>query len=384
MTQHRCLAGWYFAYFAFIGTFLPFFSLYLESIALSPSEIGVLMSLGQIMRMIVPAFWGWLSDRSGHRTPIVRWSALLSLVCFGGYFFTRDFLGLLAATLLLHLFWSAALPLVEALTFAHLRDEPGRYGRIRLWGSIGFIVAVLSVGALLDSQPMAVLLWCGWLMLGLVCLVAYSLREAVAVVSHATSSPLGHWREPRVLALLAAGFFMAAAHGPLYVFYSIHLVDHGYSKSMTGMLWSLGVVAEIGVFLLMPRLSRWFSLKAILLVSFAVAVLRFLMIGWWIDSLTLVLIAQLFHGATFGSHHAATVAALNQWFAPAQQGRIQAMYGSFSFGAGGMLGALLAGQMWQNDGAGWTYSMASIFALLGLLVVWRGLPASAATTGPVR
>jgi PPP family 3-phenylpropionic acid transporter len=231
---------------------------------------------------------------------------------------------------------------------------------------------------------MAVLLWCGWLMLGLVCLVAYSLREAVAVVSHATSSPLGHWREPRVLALLAAGFFMAAAHGPLYVFYSIHLVDHGYSKSMTGMLWSLGVVAEIGVFLLMPRLSRWFSLKAILLVSFAVAVLRFLMIGWWIDSLTLVLIAQLFHGATFGSHHAATVAALNQWFAPAQQGRIQAMYGSFSFGAGGMLGALLAGQMWQNDGAGWTYSMASIFALLGLLVVWRGLPASAATTGPVR
>jgi PPP family 3-phenylpropionic acid transporter len=187
-----------------------------------------------------------------------------------------------------------------------------------------------------------------------------------------------------VLALLVAGFFMAAAHGPLYVFYSIHLVDHGYSKSLTGLLWSLGVLAEIGVFLMMPRLSRWFSLKAILLASFALAVIRFLMIGWWIDVLLLVLLAQLFHGASFGSHHAATVAALNQWFAPAQQGRIQAIYGSFSFGAGGMVGALLAGQMWQSEGAGLTYSMASAFALLGLLVVWRGLPAAAAIAAPVR
>jgi PPP family 3-phenylpropionic acid transporter len=373
MTARWRLSAWYFAYFAFIGAYLPYFGLYLESLALTPSEIGILMSLGQVMRMLVPALWGWLSDRSGQRTPIVRASAVFSLLCFGAYFFTSGFWGLLGATLLLHLFWSGALPLVEALTFAHLRDDPEAYGSIRLWGSIGFIVAVMGVGLILDHQPIRSLLWSAWGMLAAIAVVAWSLREAPAVCHTQRVNPPGKLMEPKVLVLLVAGFFMAAAHGPLYVFYSIHLVDHGYGKTLTGVLWSLGVVAEILIFLWMPRLSRLFSLRWILLVSFSLAVLRFLLIGWWVESLLLILFAQLLHAATFGAHHAATVAALNQWFAPGQQGRIQALYGSFSFGAGGMVGAMLAGQTWEAHGAIVTYSMASALALVGWLVVVFGM-----------
>lgn len=376
MTAHWRLSAWYFAYFAFIGAYLPYFGLYLESLALSPSEIGILMSLGQVMRMLIPALWGWLSDRSGQRTPIVRASAVLSLLCFGAYFQTESFLGLLASTLLLHLFWSGALPLVEALTFAHLRDAPAAYGRIRLWGSLGFIAAVIGVGLVLDHLPIRSLLWSSWIMLAAVALVAWSLREAPPIHSMHRTSPPGKLAEPRVLVLLVAGFFMAAAHGPLYVFYSIHLVGHGYGKTLTGLLWSLGVVAEILVFLLMPRLSRLFSLRGILLTCFALAVLRFLLIGWWVESLLLVVFAQLLHAATFGAHHAATVTALNQWFASGQQGRVQALYGSISFGAGGMFGAMLAGQAWESYDAAVTYGLASGLALMGLLVVAFGMPIS--------
>lgn len=378
MKARRRLASWYFAYFAFIGAYLPYFGLYLQSLALSPSEIGILMSLGQVMRMVVPALWGWLSDRSGLRTPIIRFSASLSLLCFGAYFFTDAFIGLMAATLLLHLFWTGALPLVEALTFAHLNDDPDGYGRIRMWGSIGFICAVLWVGFILDHQPIRSVLWSGWGLLAAIVLFAWGLDEAPAARSGAGPRAHGRLAEPRVLVLMVGGFFMAAAHGPLYVFYSIHLVDFGYGKALAGALWSLGVIAEILVFLAMPRLARVFSLKLILTVSFALAVLRFAMIGWWVGSLPLLLCAQVMHGATFGAHHAATLAALNQWFAAEQQGRVQALYGSLSFGAGGVVGAMLAGHAWERWGGGVTYTFASLFALVGLLVVVLGMPAGAA------
>lgn len=374
MKVHRLLSAWYFTYFGFVGAFLPYFSLYLESLALSPARIGLLMSLGQAMRMLVPIFWGWLSDRSGRRVPIVRVSAALSVLSFGAYFFTSDFAGLVLASLLLHFFLCASLPLVEALTFSHLRDDPGRYGRIRLWGSVGFVVTVLGVGVLLDRGPIDIVLWCGWTLLLVVLIVAMGLREDENFLSVSTPIRLGSLYQRKSVALLVAGFLMAAAHGPLYVFFSIHLVGNGYDKATTGVLWSLGVIAEILVFVMMPRLAAGVSLKSILLACFALAIARFLVIGWFVDSVALVVFAQVLHGATFGAHHAATLAALNRWFPRQQQGRIQAIYGSLSFGAGGMLGAVLAGQSWQALGAGVTYSIAAGFALIGLVVTQSGMP----------
>ena len=190
-------------------------------------------------------------------------------------------------------------------------------------------------------------------------------------------------RQRKVVFLLAAGLLMTAAHGALYVFYSIHLVAHGYGKALVGVLWTLGVVAEIVVFLLMPRISLRVSMRRILLACFALAVLRFMMIGWAVDFLVLLVLAQLLHGASFGAHHAATMAALNRWFAAGQQARAQALYGSVAYGAGGLGGALLAGALWESAGAAITFSAASALALAGLILVWRGVPGES-TGAPVR
>lgn len=372
--QHAWLAAWYFFYFAFIGAYLPYFGLYLESIGLSPAQIGVLMSLGQLMRTLVPALWGWLSDRSGTRGPWIRWSVAATVVCFGGYLLSAAFLPLLAISLLLHLFWSASLPLVEALTFAHLANSAERYGRIRLWGSIGFILAVAGIGFVLDRQPVASLLWYAWALLGATLAMSFALSEpAVAAPSRHAHAFLA-LNDRRVIALLVAGFCMAAAHGPLYVFYSIHLAANGYQTSTIGLLWSLGVVAEIVVFMGMPRLAARFSVRAILVACFALAVVRFAFIGWFPDVLPLLIVAQIMHGATFGAHHAATVGALNQWFPPGRQGKVLALYGSLSFGAGGMLGSLVAGALWHDAGAAITFSVGAAFALIGLLVAVSRLP----------
>jgi len=383
MGQNGRLSAWYFWYFAFIGAFLPYFALYLQSIGLSAGHIAVLMSLGQLMRLLAPLLWSWLADSGGRRVRIVVVSTAAAFASFSAVFLTQDFVGLLIGMAILHFFWSASLPLVEALTLGHLAAHPERYGRIRLWGSIGFIVTVLGVGLLLDAAPIRSQLWVCWGLLLATLVSALTLTEVKAHTGQVAGPILDVLRQRKVVFLLGAGLLMTAAHGALYVFYSIHLVAQGYGKTLVGLLWTLGVVAEIVIFLYMPRISKLVSLRQILMACFALAVLRFLLIGWAVEFIGVLVFAQLLHGASFGAHHAATMAALNRWFVAGQQARAQALYGSVAYGAGGLGGALLAGALWDAAGAGITFSAASALALCGLILVWRGVPGDSTST-PVR
>ena len=371
------LSAYYFFYFAFIGAFAPYFTLYLQSLAFAAADIAVLMSLMQVMRIVAPNLWGLIADRAGRRVAIVRISAVASLAGFCGFFVTDSFIGIFVAMALMSFFWSAALPLVEGLTFDHLEGSMGRYGKIRSWGSIGFIVAVMAIGYALDVVAERNLLWMTASILAGIVLCA--LVIPVAAKPPPAARPAGLLailRRREVQALLSACFLMSAAHGALYVFYSIHLVDAGYSKGLVGWMWTLGVLAEIAVFVAMPQMLKAFSLRSILAFSFACAVLRFLVIGWAVDSPALLAAAQLMHGATFGAYHAAAIAAIHRWFPGRAQSRGQALYGSLSFGAGGMLGGLVSGVLWDPLGAAWTFTLGSGFALAGLLLILAGLPRS--------
>lgn len=390
---HWRLSGYYFFYFAFIGAFSPYFGLYLKSLSFSAWDIGLLMSQMQLMRLFGPNVWGWAADRFGHRLAIIRLAGAVGLAGFASFFWLDRLPAMLMAMAVLAFFWSGALPLVETLTFDHLREERGRYSRIRLWGSVGFIVAVMGTGAVLDWVPPSGVLWaCCLILLGILGL-ALTLPEAPAVPHGRGVPPVGRiLRQPQVMALMAACFMMSTAHGAFYVFYSIHLAEHGYSKTEVGGLWSLGVLAEIVVFMLMARLSRRFSLRAILLASFVAAVVRFALMGWGVKSGAVMVLVQLLHGLTFGAHHAAAIAAVNLCFPGRTQGRGQALYSSLSFGAGGLLGALISGRTWAWLGAGWTFSLGSVFAVLGFFLVWgwfgRGetdaAPERAKTPDPVQ
>ncbi|MBL8416512.1 MAG: MFS transporter [Propionivibrio sp.] len=365
------LSAYYFFYFAFLGAFSPYFGLYLQSLSFSAWDIGLLMSQMMLMRLFGPYLWGALADRFGQRLPIIRLTSLLALIAFSVFFFIARFEAFLLAMAVLSFFWVAALPLVESLTFDHLRENPARYSRIRLWGSIGFIAAVLGTGALLDHLPLPKLLWVSALALSGILLCALLVPESP--VHHAApgeSQPVGDiLRQPRVRALLAACITMSAAHGALNIFYSIFLSDHGYSKLLVGGLWSLGVVAEIAVFFFMSQVMRRFSLRTILLSSFTAAVVRFVMIGWGVEFPLVLALAQLLHGLTFGAFHAAAIAAINRWFPGRTRSRGQALYSSLTFGAGGLLGGLISGWTWGHLGAALTFALSSVYALIGLILV---------------
>jgi PPP family 3-phenylpropionic acid transporter len=370
------LSGYYYFYFAFVGALSPYWAPYLKSLGFSAFDIGVLMSLLAVMRMFAPNIWGWMADRSGKRVAIVQFAAVASLVSFAGVFFGHSFWWLFAVMAGMSFFWSASLPLVEATTFSHLGERSERYGRIRLWGSVGFIVSVVGVGYVLDYAPIVWLPWMVCAMLAGVAVFARYIPEAEAL-PHA-SDHISAWklvRNPQVLALIAACFLMSAAHGPYYSFYSIYLGDHGYSKSHIGWLWALGVMSEIGVFLFMPRLFGRFALEHILIASFAIAIGRFLLIAWGINFPGLIILAQVLHAGTFGAYHAAAVALINRFFKGRHQAKGQALYNSISFGAGGALGSLYAGYTWDRLGPSGTFSIAAGCALAGLiLLLWKLKP----------
>jgi MFS transporter, PPP family, 3-phenylpropionic acid transporter len=364
------LSAYYFAYFAFIGVYSPYFGLYLQSLSFSAWDIGLLMSLVQLTRVCGPYLWGLLADRCGQRLLIVRLSGVAALIAFAAFFFISRFAVVMAAMAAFSIFWAASLPLVEALTFDHLRDNPARYSRIRLWGSIGFIIVVQGCGALLDRLSMVAVLWVGSAALCALALCSLRLPEAVPHAPTAAGAAFGEvLRQPRVRALLAASFAMAAAHGTFNIFYSIFLAAHGYSKALVGALFSLGVLAEIAVFFYMSRALRRFSLRAILLACFAVAVVRFVLVGWGVASLALMAATQLMHGLTFGAFHSAAITAVNRWFGGATRSRGQALYSSLSFGAGGLLGGLVSGWTWDRLGGAQTFALSSLYALVGLLLV---------------
>jgi PPP family 3-phenylpropionic acid transporter len=371
---YRRLAGFYFFYFAYLGAFAPFFSLYLSSLGISAVEIGVLMSLPQLSRILAPHVWGWLADRSASRLRVAKLAGVAGTISFLGAFAGEGFALLFAVLLAMTFFWSAALPLVEATTLSHLGDDTARYGRIRVWGSVGFIAAVVAVGYLLDWLPVKVLLWVIVALMAGMLAFCWHIPEA-AVAPHASDDqPI--WsilKKPEVIALISACALMAAAHGPYYTFYTIHVVEHGYSKSLAGWLWALGVICEIGIFVWMPHLYRAFTLRRILIASFALAVVRFLIIGWAVDSVVLLLLAQTLHAATFGSFHAAAIGYIHKLFRGRHAARGQAIYGSLAYGLGGTAGGLASGYAWSSVGPAATFTLSAACAGAGMLVLWRKL-----------
>ena len=366
------LSLFYFAYFAFVGAFVPYFPLYLADRGLRAEQIAVVLALPQLTRIFAPGFWGWLADRWRARRAVVVLSCAALAGSFAALPLAPGFAGIALVIALMSVLSAGGLPLVETITLSALAGRSGHYGPIRLWGSVGFIATVLVAGAWLDAGPVGTL---PAVLLGL------SLAALVTSLALPVGGPANapHAREAGgkildagpVRALIGAGFCMAVAHGALYAFFTLHLEKLGYSGKAIGALWTLGVLAEILVFLYLPALFRRYSLAWILQASLLAAVLRFLAIGWAAEYLPVLILAQLLHAATFGAYHSASVAAVHRLFPPSAQARGQALFSSLSYGAGGAAGALLAGWGWAWGGATAAFSLSAAAALAGAaLVPW--------------
>lgn len=368
------LSSFYFCYFATLGAFLPFWSLYLKHSGFNAEQIGELTAMLVATKIVAPHLWGWLADRSGRGLRLIRITALLSILAFAGFLYRHDYQWIAAVTIAFSLFWNATLPQFEAVTLQHLQTQPQRYSRIRLWGSVGFIAAVLGIGRFLDdfSIDYLPLIITGLLSLNwLAALITPEARDNRT--RGAKSSLAGLLLKPEILAFFTVYMLLQVAHGPYYAFYSVYLQQHAYSASTTGLLWALGVCAEIVIFLGMYSLLKLFSLRGLLLSSLLLSALRWLVIAYAADCAALIVAAQLLHAASFGVTHVVAIQLLQRYFGNGHQSKGQALYSSISFGLGGMIGSYYSGQLWDLLGGSAVFAMASWICGLALLIAVIGV-----------
>ena len=367
------LGAYYFAYFLYAGALVPYFSLWLAAQEFGAAQIALVLAMPQFARIFAPALWGWLADQGGRQREIVIFGAFAVFLGFAALYLVRGVGAVALVMLLLSVLAAGSMPLVEAATLAATEGQPGRYGPIRLWGSIGFILSVLGTGAWLDHHGAHTVLDIVVLLAALVCVAAFGIPAHARPPDSATAERIGTvLGRSDVQTFFAACMCMSVAHGALYAFYSIYLESAGYSKAMTGMLWTLGVIAEVVVFLRLPHLMRRFSLRTLLIASFVCASLRFAAIGWAMDVLAVLVAAQLLHAATFGTFHAASIAAVHRLFPGRIAARGQALYSSLTYGAGGAAGTLIAGWSWVSLGPSSSFAVSALFGALGVaLVAWK-------------
>ena len=368
------LSGFYLFYFASLGALVPYWGLYLKSLGFDVTQIGQLIAILLATKIVAPNVWGWIADHTGNRMAIVRVTSLLAVLTFAGVFLGSSFWWLFCVMIAFSFFWNASLPQFEATTMNHLGDDTHRYSGIRLWGSVGFIVAVALLGPVLDRWGAGLL---PVIVLGLFALIwlgSLSVPESAAGHLPIDQAPLSHvLRRPLVLSLLAVCFLVQASHGPYYAFYTLYLEDAGYTTAVIGQLWALGVVAEIGVFLVMPVLLPRFGARRLLLVAVALTLLRWLLIAGFVDQPAVIVFAQILHAASFGLYHAVAIYMIHALFTGAHQGRGQALYSSVSFGAGGAVGSLASGYLWTGMGPQAMYLMAAGISLAAAAVVYFGI-----------
>ncbi len=363
------LAVLFASYFSYVGLFAPYLSLWLNGRGFSPAEIGLLASPMQWTRVVGPPVWGALADRN-HPDRLPKMLVACSMVALGFaglLLFEWSLWPLFAVLFAMSFFVSGLVPITESLTIKVTGGDLGRYGRVRLWGSVGFIVAVLLSGWLFDRVGIEALPFGLLLVLALVVLAARGVRtETVSAEQTTKLSYKEILARPTVKGFLLASFLMLLAHAPLYTLFSLWLEQKGYSRTEIGLLWTLGVLAEILIFQFQHNFFSWFSVATIWRLSYAVTALRFALISISEGGLLILLLAQAMHAVTFGLHHSASVALVRQWFPRAAQARGQALYTMAAYGLGGSLGGIAAGSIWEAFFPEAAFWAAALAALLGL------------------
>ena len=363
-------AVWFF-YFAAIGMFNPYAPLWFKDLGFSTLAIGAIASMQAWTRILAPYGWGWLGDHGGRRIWLVRWASAACVVAAAGLLLARGYTAVAVCVVLLFLANGAVVPLSEAALSRHLSQggemDAARYGRVRVWGSIGFIVTVVAAGGVLDLAGIG---WFPWLVTGMFAL----LLVAALRLPDTRDDSGGHETAPAVLSVLrqpvvawffAAVFFTVLAHTSLYTFLSLYLDDMGYPKSAVGGLWAVAVVVEIAFFWFQGRVFGRLDAHGWLLWAAALSVLRFVLTAAFGGSALVLVAAQLLHAVTFAAQHAACIVLINRHFPGPLRGRGQALYTVLGYGISGVIGGVGGGWLSTRFGFAAVFWAAVVAAALG-------------------
>lgn len=376
------LSFYFGALFAVVGVQTPYWPVFLQSKGLSATDIGLVLSAALWVKVVANPLIAQWADRRGVRRLPMLWLCVIAIAGFAAFFWADGFWSLVLASIVAGVALAAIMPLGENVVLTTAYKEGLDYGRVRLWGSLTFILASLAIGPLLKPLGPSVVLWGMLLLLAVTLLACRLLPDARPPKAERGSAPLLRLlRQPVFLIFLVSIGALQASHAVLYGFGTLHWRANGISDGMIGLLWAEGVIAEIILFWLGARLLAKIGVAGLLVLAGLAGAVRWLAYGLSND-LIVLLVMQTLHAFTFGAAHLGAMHFIARAAPPAWSASAQSLYTSVSGGIAMGLGIMLAGVLYQQYAGGAfiataVMSMFGVAAALLLMRMWDGnrLPA---------
>lgn len=360
----------YFLYFGVMGVFLPYFNLYCYHLGFTGFQIGVISGVRTLAMVFFSLFWGFVADRYSIRKPVYIFCNFAACGAWALYLFTEKFGPMLAITVLYSIFYGPIIAFLEAFTMESLGQSGGdkrRYGNIRVWGSMNFILVVVLLGKTMDFLPIktiiALILAGSTLQLIFSVSVPYKARPSLTSTFF---SHVGHFLNRKTLIFLLCSFLMLASHGTYYGFFSIHLEGLGFDRTFIGIAWGLASLAEIFVMMKSDVIFKRFSIRTVIIFAFVIAVLRWLILCFAVSP-WLILFAQILHAFTYGAFHISSILYMDELSIEGAKTFGQVANNAVSYGLGMMAGFIVNGMFYESAGP-LLYLASSGVALAGGLI----------------
>ncbi len=359
------LAGFYAAAFAALGVYMQYFPVWLHDIGqLTHREVTQAQS-GQILaRTIAGPLWAQHVDRTGRPTASLRRLAGLSILAFGCFWFASGLWSLFLCCVLFGCAYPPMHPILDNVAMTAAGEQGFRYPRVRLWGSLSFLVVIVAVGVLLELVSMQLVFWLTLGLLVLTWAVAAALPAATRPPNTAVGAPLGRvLRQPRFVLFLLVSALLQGSHGGYYSLSTLHWRSHGIGEGVAGLLWAEGIVAEIALFFWIRDAAERLRPTTLLLVGAVGAVIRWLLLAVIVEPWSIAAVNWL-HAASFGCTYLGALQYLRRRVPVELQATAQGLLGAASSGVGMALGTLLAGEAYERS-APWAFAAMAVLAGLG-------------------
>lgn len=369
------LVGFYLLYFGTVGITQPFLPAYLRSLALSTTEVGLLLALSPLASLVAPPLWGHLADRSGRLSSVLTLLALGAALCFAPLLSVERFPALVATLAAYACFASSITPMLDSLALNHVARTGGSFAHLRLFGSLGFILSATTFGLMVRTVDRSTIL-VGVTLLGLLAAWSLSLRSQAS--SGSRPHPLAGLRLLRdhkdLRWLLAATGLHWMACTPYNGMLAIHVLALGLSPSVVGVCAGLGVAAEVGAMLLYPRIADRIAPRHLLGISFVLSAVRWGGMAL-VSSPGAIVALALFHSVTFGMFYVSSVAFMARRVPQHLRASGQGLFAAVTFGVGGLIGFSSAGAAYSLLGGGHAlFGLAAVLELIAAVLVLQASP----------
>jgi PPP family 3-phenylpropionic acid transporter len=359
----------YFSVFFGAGVWVPYFPLYLLHLGYSGAEIGIVLGLQPALRWCGALGWAYVADRWRIRHRILVSTATLGALCFLPLLFVRQVGTMLAVLGAIGLLHGTLIPMLDATVMDHLPALGGDYGRLRLWGSLGFVIGALASAPLVHA-------WTPSIVPLLLLLPGFVLVPAFLRLPREQSGQHEHFRAPwRLLTPALTAFLLSAvllqiSCGTWSGFFAVHTTALGFSDAVPGLTYGLAVSFEIAIMYWGRQMLDRFAAAQVLLLTIVITVIRWALTALVTDE-TLVIVLQLGHVFSFSAFHLAALRLLARLVPRESSTSGQALYGSVSFGIGGSAGLWFAGLLVDQLGTRSAFAVEAVVALLAIVPAAR-------------